>query len=581
MKHRLSILICLFIATTVLAAAPPWVQRSKTGMVASDSRAASQIGANVLARGGNAFDAAVATSFALAVAHPHSTGLGGGGFMIAYLAHEERFIALDFRETAPAAATANRYARLHNERSDGPSPTIYGGHAVGVPGQLAGLAHIHDHYCTRPWRTLLQPAIELCRSGFVVDEHYRAACQSVIADFEKWPQLKSQHTRIYRTLLRNGEAPAVGDRVVRPNLVRALRSLAGNGSNTFYRGPIAAAIVRAVTHADGKLTRADLQNYEVRQREPLRGRFMDYEVISMPPPSSGGVCILETLNVLTAWTEALETSLPRLQQRGDFPIYFVNALQHGFADRARWLGDADFTPIPVQKLTDLNYARQLVHQRGLTGESFGTKQIPDDQGTSHFCIADRHGNLIALTETINGSFGSLVVAEPFGIILNNQMDDFAANPGKPNLYGLIQGEANAVAPGKRPLSSMSPTIVFRNEEPVLMLGASGGPRIITSVLQVLLHTLVFDMSLEEALQAVRIHHQWRPDLVYFDQDPPAELTTKLKNAGHQLADEHRTGVVQAIRFLPDGTMVGGSDPRKGGRPAGVETPTRARPTQSP
>jgi gamma-glutamyltranspeptidase/glutathione hydrolase len=252
----------------------------------------------------------------------------------------------------------------------------------------------------------------------------------------------------------------------------------------------------------------------------------------------------------------------------------IEAMKHAFADRARWLGDADFAPVPVEYLTSDAYARQLAQQITLTGTAtpadYGRQQLPDDRGTAHFCVADAAGNVVALTETINGTWGSHVVVEPFGIILNNELDDFLTVRGQPNLYGLVQGEANLIAPGKRPLSSMSPTIVLRDDQPVLALGASGGPRIISSVLNVMLNIIDVGQPLAPAIASVRVHHQWQPDEVVFDRDPSDAGAAGLRARGHRLADARRSGIVQAIRFRPDGTLVGASDPRKGGRPAGVD-----------
>jgi gamma-glutamyltranspeptidase/glutathione hydrolase len=571
-------LITGLLSPMLLAGDPPWLARSRSGMVASDSPEASQIGADVLRAGGNAFDAAIATSFALAVARPQSTGLGGGGFMVACLAKEKRVVALDFREVAPAGATRARYDRLAAEAGDGPSPTIYGGDAIGVPGQLAGLAEIHKRFATRPLRDLVQPALRLAETGFVADEHYRGAVKEALADFAKWPQFKERYKHIYETLLGNGTAPQDGDKVTRPELAKALRLIAAQGPDAFYKGPLGEAAVKAAQGAGGVLTMDDLAAYSIRERSPLRVTWVRYpaqeefEIVTMPPPSSGGTCIAETLNVMAAMSKMLRdpghaTRMELTPQESNAPV-LVFALKHAFADRARWLGDPDYTQVPVGCLTNPKYAEQLADRLPRGSEDYGSTTLPEDRGTSHFCVADQDGNVVALTETINGVFGSLVIAEPYGIILNNQMDDFAANPGKPNLYGLIQGEANAVAPGKRPLSSMSPTIVFKAGRPVLTLGASGGPRIITSVLQVMLNVIEFDLPLDEAMSAVRVHHQWLPDEVYFDREPPATLVATLKGT-NKISSERKTGVVQAIQFLPDGTLVGACDPRKGGRPAGL------------
>ncbi|MFH1746344.1 MAG: gamma-glutamyltransferase [Planctomycetota bacterium] len=553
-------------ANAVQADDPDWIARGTRGMVASDSPAASKIGAEVLRAGGNAFDAAVATSYALAVARPYSTGLGGGGFMVAYIAHEKRFVALDFREMAPQAATLDYYVRLHAANPDGPSPSIYGGNAVAVPGQVAGLEEIRQRYGTMKLAELIAPAIELARTGFVVDQDYHDACQTTIKKCQKWPQLKQLPGDIHHKVLGDGTPPKIGSRVPRPDLARALQLISRNGADAVYHGPIGDAIVSAVQAAGGKLTMDDLHSYRLREREPLHVRIGQREIISMPPPSSGGVCLIEALNILNHLEPA---GLAATHGKERYPQILVYAFKHAFADRARWLGDPDFAPIPTAYLTSAEYARSLATQFPRPADHFGTTSIPDDGGTSHFCVADDEGNIVALTETINGTFGSLVIAEPFGIILNNQMDDFSTEPGQPNLYGLVQGQANLVGPGKRPLSSMTPTIVFENGKPALVLGASGGPRIITHVLQVMLNCLEFDQPLAEAINAVRLHHQWRPDEVFFDRKPPAALVQSLQNFGEKISDKRKGAIVQAIRFLENGTMVGASDPRKGGRPAGL------------
>jgi len=548
---------------------PAWVTRGRTGMVASDSPAASEIGAAVLRAGGNAFDAAVATSFALTVARPESTGIGGGGFCVAYIAAEKRFVALDFRETAPAAATADRYAALFAKQGDGPSPSVYGGNAVAVPGQLAGLAEINRRFGTRPLRELLQPAIGLADAGFAVDEHFRSACADALEDYARYPALKS-HDVLFRTLLNNGSPPAVGETVRRPELAAALWLIAEQGPQTFYDGPIGTAIVAAVHEAGGALAADDLRGYRVCEREPLRGTYRGYEFVSMPPPSSGGVCLVQLFAGLERQSlgQASEGRNAGLRE-----TLFLEGCKHAFADRARWLGDPDFmdtrwrellAPVNPESWRDGPRAPEEYGHRRLGTSS--TQRAPDDRGTSHFCVADSLGNVVALTETVNGTFGSLVVAEPYGILLNNEIDDFLTLPGRENLFGLQQGAANLVAPGKRPLSSMTPVIVCRDGRPVLALGASGGPRIITAVAQVMWRVLEFDEPLPEAVEATRLHHQWRPDEAYFDRAPPEALAERLRAWGYTIGSKRNSAAVQAIQLLRDGERVGVCDPRKGGRP---------------
>ncbi|MCZ2401310.1 MAG: gamma-glutamyltransferase [Phycisphaerae bacterium] len=554
---------------------PPWLARGRKGMVASDSAEASQIGADVLKGGGNAFDAAIATSLALAVARPQSTGLGGGGFLLAYIAHDEAFVALDFRESAPAAASTERYDAAHRRNPGGPSPSVYGGDAIGVPGQVAGLAEISRRFGTRPWVELIRPAAELARRGITVDGALLEARDELLKDVGRWPELAQRYAGLLEWLSPGGSAPRVGERLKNPDLARGLLLLAEMGPGAFYDGPLAEAIVRAAAAAGGSLTADDLRHYRVRYREPIRFSYAGCEIVTMPPPSSGGVCMAEVCNILAAARQG-----GGIDGRHDAAHLLLEALKHAFADRARYLGDADFADVPVQRLTSRAHAEALARtirrERTQAPERYGTTaptsgpaaSPPDDRGTSHLCVVDRWGNVVALTETINGTLGSLVVAEPFGILLNNQMDDFVTRPGTPNLFGLVQGEANVVAPGKRPLSSMSPTIVLRDGRPVLVLGAAGGPRIITAVLQVMLATLD-GTPLEQAMAAPRLHHQWQPDLVFHDGPLPDDLRLDLERRGHRFSDERRTASVNAIMILPDGTLLGASDPRRFGRPVGV------------
>ena len=569
----LASILLVSVGPAALAADPPWIARSRAGMVASDSPEASRIGAEVLKAGGNAFDAAVATSLALAVTRPQSTGLGGGGFMVAYDARTGRFVALDFRETAPASATPKRYADLAAKRGDGPSPSVFGGNAIGVPGQLAGLEQIRRRFGTRPLAELVRPARALARRGFEIDTHYVDSCRAVQHDLRRWPGLAKIAAGVM-PLVRPGEAPpTAGMRLKRPGLARALGLIARRGPEALYGGEIGEAIVKAVDQAGGRMTLDDLRGYRVIERTPIRGAVFvgggGYEIVSMPPPSSGGVCLLEALNIMEAASDGARGAL--FAQRRSHLL--VEAMKHAFADRARWLGDPGFADIPVDRLTGKQYAAMLADRldpgRTQPPERYGSGRSIDDHGTSHFCVWDAAGNVVALTETINGLFGSLVVAEPFGIVLNNEMDDFLTVPGKANMFGLRQSEANLVGPGKRPLSSMSPTIVLEGGRPVLAIGAAGGPRIISSVLNVMLHVLE-GQTLEQALTAPRLHHQWQPDQVVFDRPPPADVVAQLAACGHRLGDRRRGGVVQAIRRLADGTLVGASDPKKGGRPAAAD-----------
>lgn len=557
-------------AAAALAHDPKSIAVGRNGMVASDSADASRIGAAVLKSGGNAFDAAIATSLALTVARPESTGLGGGGFMLAYVAGEKRFVVLDFREAAPASATAERYMTLRGQAPNGPSASIYGGNAVGTPGLAAGLAEISTRFGSRPAPELIRPAIELAERGLEVDEHYRDACRDALADFERWPEFGTRFAAL-RTRLLGGEGgvPARGARMPRPDLAQTLRALAQSGVGAFYHGPIAEAIVRGVREAGGEITLDDLAGYRVIEREPIRGQFRGFEIVTIPPPSSGGACLIESLQVLAACE-----ARPDYRAAEHRPHALVEAFKHAFADRARWFGDPQFCDVPLARLLSTEYAAELAARIDWSATrppgDYGTPALAvDDSGTSHFCVADRAGNVVAMTETVNGGFGSFVLVEPLGILLNNELDDFLTVRGEPNLFGLVQSEANLIAPGKRPLSSMAPTIVLRDGRPVLAIGASGGPRIITAVAQVALDVMSGE-PLHDALSAPRLHHQWQPDEVCFDREPPRHVREKLALRGHKLSEKRKTAAVQAIQLHADGTMVGASDPGKGGEPAAAE-----------
>ena len=562
-----SIVVCL--AWQALADQAPWILRSKSGVVASDSVQASEVGAAVMSDGGNAFDAAIATSFALGVTRPYSTGLGGGGFMLAYIAKTKQVIVLDFREMAPAGATPEHYEKVV-ENATGAPPTVYGGNAAGVPGLLAGIAEVQARFGTKPLSELAQGAAKLAHDGFPADQNFVNGCSSMVRAMKRYPDLATAYAELAQMFLINGEAPELGATLKNPALAKTLARMNDETVKSFYHGQLAQQIAAAAQAASGTLTVEDMANYQVRERQVVHGTYRGYDIFTMPPPSSGGIAILETLNIL----EHKLKELGRQPNAIEMMHLRIEAMKHAFADRARWLGDADFTPVPVELLTSKDYAKTLADKISIdkagSPDDYGITQLPDDGGTSHFCITDKAGNIVSWTETINAIFGSFVVVPETGIILNNEMDDFLTVRGKANLYGLVQGEANLIGPGKRPLSCMSPTLVMQGKRPVLTLGASGGPRIITSVLNVMLNVLDVDLDLQQALESVRVHHQWRPDEVAFDRTPPEAAREAMKKLGHTLSEHNRTGIVQAIHWLRDGTKVAASDPRKGGKPAAAE-----------
>ncbi|MFQ5410616.1 MAG: gamma-glutamyltransferase family protein [Anaerolineales bacterium] len=432
---------------------------------------------------------------------------------------------------------------------------------------MAGRIALHARFGTQPLTELVAPALALAEEGFEVDDHYVTAARETLEVYNRYPALRESCAYVFRTHLRSGSLRHNGEVLRQPALARLLREIATSGGESFVHGAIAKALNHTMRAAGGILRAADVDGYRPQSRTPIRAHFYEYELIAMGSPSSGGIALAETLNIL----EAVDFKRIAQSDAGLAVHYEIEAMKHAFADRSRYGGDADFVDVPTALLTSKAYAAKLAARISATAtlslSSYGVTSLPDDAGTSHFSIVDSRGMVVASTETINTAFGSLAAVDEWGLILNNEMDDFAAEPGKPNAFGLVQSDRNAVAPGKRPLSSMSPTIVLKEGRPFLVLGASGGPRIISSVLHVLLEVTVLGHTLEQAMTARRPHHQWKPDRVFFDEAPSAELAHRLKQLGHKIASKRKTGIVQAVLRTSHG-WTGGSDPRKGGRPAG-------------
>ncbi len=559
-----------WLALLALALLPSWAAPARAehfppltaagGMVAADSEIASTAGAQVLAEGGDAVDAAVTVALVLGVVQPFASGIGGGGFAVVHRANGEAF-ALDFREQAPAGASADMYLDAQGDVIANASRR--GPRAAGVPGELAGLWALHAAHGTLPWRRVVAPALALARDGFPMHPLlYRRV--------SKGAKALAASVVLARTFLDAAGAPRPPGSVIRrPDLARTLSAVAEQGASALYTGPIGAALAAAMQADGGLITAADLKAYALKRRPLVRAVWRGYEVLAMPPPSSGGAVILQVLKVLAP------TDLAALGHNSSAYLHVLTeSLKHAFADRARVMGDPDFTPVPLDALlSDDAVARvrgafdpKRTRPHGDYGQPF---TLPDDSGTTHLSVVDRQGNAVALTSTVNTSFGSHYVAGDTGILLNNEMDDFVAKPGVPNAFGLVGRAANAIAPGKRPLSSMSPTIVLKDGAPVLVVGASGGPTIITGTLQVLLNVLVFGMDVRAAVEAPRIHHQWTPDVLLMDRGIPADVHTALTARGHALKTWDRFTAVQAISRTADGTLAGASDPTKLGQPAGV------------
>ncbi len=545
-------------------------------VVACDHPLASQAGLEMLKQGGNAVDAAVASSFALSVVRPYSCGLGGGGFMVIHIpAAEEsaaRSIALNYRETAPAAVGPDYFLNL-NDNSFGESASRDGVHAVGIPGTVAGLLHALEHYGTLDRTTILAPAIRLAERGFPADKNHIKSARSLSQKLAAQPSLQDDAEYIWTQLCHRGTIE-LGDTITNPAQAQALHLIAQEGADAFYRGKIAGAIASVMQKRNGPITKADLAGYTIRTLKPLRGRFLDREILTMPLPSSGGVTMLQILGLL----ERKYEQFGRPSSGTAAYIHLVTeAMKHAFADRSRFLADDAFVSVPVDALLDPKNLDELAARidrgRTFSPDHYGSSPrvatpIPEDHGTSHISVIDENGMAVACTETINLNYGSLVVVPGFGFALNNEMDDFTTDPQKANAFGLTQSKNNLPAPGKRPLSSMSPTIVLENGKPVLIAGASGGPRIITGTLQAILNCLLFDMTPGQAVAAPRFHHQWRPDQLRFEPSWPNDGTREaMQKYGHDIGVQEVVGQVQLIRVGKQG-MMAASDPRKGGKPAG-------------
>lgn len=524
------------------------------GMVSTQEALATRIGLDVLQNGGNAIDAGVAIGFALAVTLPRAGNLGGGGFMIIHRADSDETVALDFRETAPAAAFRDMYLDEDGNAVAERSRFTY--QAVGVPGSVAGLALAAERYGTMPLAELIAPAIDLAENGITVTPDLANSLAGIGDRLSKWPE----SARIFYK--EDGGNYQPGETLVQADLAESLRLIAEHGPSAFYEGEIAQKIVADMEANDGLVTLEDLQNYQPVIREPVRGNYRGYDIVSMPPPSSGGIHVVQILNMLEHYP------IGQLGHNSASTIHrMAEAMKLAYADRSEYLGDTDFVEVPVNGLISKDYAAELVQQIDVTrarpaSEIKPNNPIPfEGNDTTHYSVMDRDGNVVSTTYTINFSYGTGIVAAGTGILLNNEMDDFSAKPGVPNAYGLIGGDANAVEPGKRPLSSMTPTIVMQDGEVRLITGSPGGARIITTVLQVIMNVIDHDMNIAEASAASRIHHQWLPDELRVEKGLSPDTVALLKALGHEVKVLDAMGSTQSIMRLPSG-LYGASDPRR-------------------
>jgi gamma-glutamyltranspeptidase/glutathione hydrolase len=492
--------------------------------------------------------------------------------MVIWNAESRSAVALDYRERAPQRATATMFAAGEGG-GDSTASSRRGGLAAAIPGQVAGLCYALEHYGSLDLPTVLAPAIRLATEGFELDTTAVRTQRETLVVLERLGEAAEPFAALRELYLNDGRPTEVGGRFDSP-LEEVLRRIASQGAEGFYDGEVGEALLAEVRRQGGLWTAEDLDPQRlVVEREPLRLSWDGAELLTMPPPSSGGVALIEMLQILDAYEAGRpEERLLELTPNGAEYVHRVTeAAKHAFADRATSLGDADFVEVPLAALTSRRYAERLAGQldprRTQPAERYGRQWLPDDAGTSHFSVLDAAGNAVACTETINTTYGSLVVEPRFGIVLNNEMDDFTARPGEPNAFGLIQSEKNAVAPGKKPLSSMTPTILVREGRAELAVGASGGPRIISGTLQVLLNVTRFGMGVEEAVSRPRFHHQWQPDVLSLEQPLLEALSGALSERGHRVERTSGVGVVQAAQRGVAG-LRGASDPRKGGRPAG-------------
>ncbi len=550
----------MYIQPRALAASRDPV-RAKHGIVASTNEVASRVGVDIMKRGGNAIDAAIAVAFALAVTHPAAGNLGGGGFMMIRLKNGKT-TAIDYREMAPAAATRNIYLDKNGNLIKGEGGSLVGYRAAGVPGTVRGMELALKNYGSGKltWAQLIEPARRLAANGFTVTN-------SLARSLRGNDDYLSQYAETKRIYLNNGKFYQEGDLFRQPDLAATFARLQRVGPNEFYEGETARLIVADMKRNNGLMTMADLNGYVAKQREPLRGNYRGYGIISMPPPSSGGAVLIEMLNILEGY------DLKKMESSSSERYHLMaEAMRRAFADRAEFMGDSDFVKVPVAGLIDKSYAAKLRSTINLERASTsaevraGEPAGHESEDTTHFTVVDAQGNAVANTYTLNNSYGSAAVAKGTGILLNDEMDDFAAKPGTPNMYGLIQGERNAVAPRKRPLSAMTPTIVLRKDGSVwFTVGSPGGPTIINTVLCVITNVVDYGMNIQQALDTPRIHHQWLPDeLVFEPYGLSGDTQRALTSRGHKLVDRPRyLGDAEGIMIEEKtGVRLGATDPRR-------------------
>lgn len=544
------------IFSQMATAQPVW---AKHGMVASQEMLASRTGVEILKQGGNAVDAAVAVAFSLAVTLPRAGNIGGGGFMLVHIAKENKTIAIDYREMAPSKAKKEIFL---DENGDAvPKLSREHGLAVGVPGTVMGMSLALEKYGTMTLAEVTAPAIKMAQEGISVTPDLAVSLSGLKRRMSQWP---STAAIFYKA---DGSDYQVDDILKQPELAHSLRLIAEQGTKGFYEGETAAKLVNAVQEAGGIMTLEDLKNYKVVEREPVRGEYRGYEVVSMPPPSSGGVHIIEMLNVLQQFP------IDKFGHNTAQTLHLMTeTMKQAYSDRSEYLGDPDFYKVPVKALTSKDYAQKIASKIAINKTTPSEEIKPgklapyESDQTTHFSVVDKWGNAVSNTYTLNFSYGSGLVAKGTGILLNNEMDDFSAKPGVPNGYGLVGGDANAVEGNKRPLSSMSPTIVMKDGKPFLVTGSPGGSRIITTTLQIIMNVIDHGLNIAEASNAARVHHQWLPDELRVESSLNRDTISLLEAKGHKVKVQSSMGSTQSIMVTEQG-IFGASDPRHSGSEA--------------
>lgn len=529
---------------------------AQNGMVASDNKEATEAGLKILKDGGNAIDAAVTIGFTMAATYPRAGNLGGGGFMLIYLADSREVIAIDYREKAPKAVTRDMF--LDKDGNVDKEKSRHSYLAAGVPGTVAGLSLALEKYGTIPLKKALKPAIKYAKNGLDVNYELSSSLKSVKERMKKSPDA-------YNTFFKeDGDSYDIGEKIVQKDLAWSLKQINKHGPDAFYNGKIAEKIVSDMNENDGLITADDLSSYKPVIRKPIYGTYRGYEIYSMPPPSSGGIHLIQILNMLEHF------DISNIGHNNSRSVHIIaEAMKLAYADRSKYLGDSDFVQVPISELTSKKYAKYLSKKINLNKSTPsknigpGNPYIAGGNDTTHFTVIDKSGNVVSNTYTINFSYGSKIMAKGTGILLNNEMDDFSAKPGVPNAYGLVGGEFNAIEPEKRMLSSMSPTIVLKDKKPFLATGSPGGSRIITTVLHIISNVIYHKMNIATATASPRFHHQWLPDILFMESGFSNDTNKILEKKGHEIKVGRAMGSTQSIMKIGD-YYYGYSDPRRAG-----------------